>query len=511
MTDADGPVTDPADGDDQEPDRPVPARRIRRPVRMPVRGRWPAVIAVLAVLIAVGVVGAAVHAPAAAPAPGLADGVAVPPAAAYSSSAFCSGGTGSAATDLIQLTNSTSRRVAGTMTTVAPAAGGATPTVRQSIAMQPLSSVVVNPATGMPAGSTASSFTFAGGGVVASELVSGPGGWSTAPCASQLSPQWAFAGGSTAAGNVLTLSLFNPAATDSVVNVMFLTPSGRVSPQAYQGLTIPPGGLVEENVGDFVQNDAAIATLVTSESGTLVSTEFQQWSSASTAGVSLRLGAPALSTTWRFAQTTATMGSTVDLYLANPGTTTATATLTVGLSDGSVVPHRVVLAPQSIVALSTSGTAHLPQQVPFALTVTSTAPIVAGRSVQAPSTAAAPTWGSSSGTVTVAGRWLVPAPGTPANPGTAAAGVASLAVANPGGSEVRVQVFRLNGSRPLAVFNVAPGRMAALGPTQVGGLVPLVVSSSHPVYVEEDSGPSGAPGVVSSTGFPFVDHPSATT
>ena len=36
---------------------------------------------------------------------------------------------------------------------------------------------------------------------------------------------------------------------------MFLTPSGRVAPQAYQGLSIPPGGLVEENVGDFVQND----------------------------------------------------------------------------------------------------------------------------------------------------------------------------------------------------------------------------------------------------------------
>jgi hypothetical protein len=362
----------------------------------------------------------------------------------------------------------------------------------------------------MPAGSTASSFNFAGGGVVASELVSGPAGWSTAPCASQLSPQWAFAGGSTTAGNVLTLSLFNPAATDSVVNIMFLTPAGRVAPQAYQGLAIPPGALVEENVGDFVQNDAAIATLVTSESGTLVSSEFQQWSSAATTGLSLRLGAPALSTTWRFAQTTAGSGSTVDLYLANPGSSAVTATLTVGLSEGSVVPRRVVLAPQSIVTLSASGTSHLPQQVPFALTITSAVPIVAGRSVQTASTAVAPTWGSSSGTVTVAGRWLVPAPGTTANPGTATAGVASLAVANPGRSEVRVQVFRLDGSRPVAAFDVAPGRMAVLGPTQVGGLVPLVVSSSHPVYVEEDSGPSGAPGVVSSTGFPFVDHPTGT-
>jgi hypothetical protein len=32
----------------------------------------------------------------------------------------------------------------------------------------------------------------------------------------------------------------------------------------------------------------------------------------------------------------------------------------------------------------------------------------------------------------------------------------------------------------------------------------LTVSSSQPVNVEEDSGPTGATGVVSSTGFPFV-------
>jgi len=84
-------------------------------------------------------------------------------------------------------------------------------------------------------------------------------------------------------------------------------------------------------------------------------------------------------------------------------------------------------------------------------------------------------------------------------------------VANPGGSEVRVQVHRLGRSRAVAAFEVAPGRVAVLGPTEVGGLVPLVVSSSHPVNVEEDSGPSGAPGVVSSTGFPFVDQPVATS
>ena len=38
----------------------------------------------------------------------------------------------------------------------------------------------------------------------------------------------------------------------------------------------------------------------------------------------------------------------------------------------------------------------------------------------------------------------------------------------------------------------------------ITGLSTLVVTSTQPVNVEEDSSPTGAPGVVSSTGFPFT-------
>ena len=55
----------------------------------------------------------------------------------------------------------------------------------------------------------------------------------------------------------------------------------------------------------------------------------------------------------------------------------------------------------------------------------------------------------------------------------------------------------------MAMFTVAPGRLVVLGPKLVGGLSVFSVLSSVPVNVEEDSRPSGASGVVSSTGFPF--------
>ena len=280
-----------------------------------------------------------------------------------------------------------------------------------------LGTVAIDPDTGLPAGSAAASFVFSGGGVVASQAVTGPNGWSTAPCASRISSQWAFAGGATTSGNLLTLSLFNPTATEAVVNVSFLTDKGFEAPQPYQGLVVPPGQVVEENVGDYVQDAAAIATMVEAQAGGLVSSEFQQWSAGATGGVSLRLGSPARSTTWQLAQTTALPQSTVDLYLANPGQAAATATITLDLSSGSVVPDRVVVPPASIVAFAASGTPGLPQQTPYALTITSTAPVVVGRSVQAPPGSTPPVWGSSSATTTVATRWLVPAPGIRSAPG----------------------------------------------------------------------------------------------
>jgi hypothetical protein len=509
MTPPDDSLTDPdwSDPDWSAPEERAAPRWARRDRPTPVepeRGRTAALVAAASVVVVVAVVAAVVSVPAATPAVPPTDAAVVAPVGAYSSSAFCPAGTGTAATTTIYLTNSTRRAVTGVMTAVGtPGSGGTVPATHEPVRVPPLGTLAVDPVAGLPAGSTAASFTFAGGGVVVTQAVSGPGGWSTAPCPSQISSQWGFAGGSTAAGNSLTLSLFDPAAVEAVVNVSFITEAGVITPQQYQGLVVPPGQLVDENVGDFVQGRNTIATLVDAQAGGVVASEFQQWSGSST-GVSLRAGSPSPSTTWRFAQTTALPQSTVDITLANPGQTAATATISLGLSSGSVVPHRLVVAPSSVAVFSASGTAGLPEQVPYALTITSSAPIVAGRSVEAPTGSVQPGWGSSSATATVATHWLVPGPGIPNAPGTADAAVDSLAVANPGPSPVRVVVGALGGSRPVAVFTVDPGRLSVLGSPQVEGLPVLIVSASGPVNVEEDSGPSGAPGVVSSTGFPLA-------
>ncbi len=424
-------MTPPAPADPAAPERP--ARRPRHGDARSRRRRWGALLAVVGVVVAGAVVDAAAPESPAAPPVGASDAVAVSAAGSYSSSAFCVGGTGTAAATTIYLTNTTARTVTGDVTSVGPAgSGGAVPTTRRAVTVPALRTAAVDPSEGLPSGSNATTISFSGGGVVVSQAVSGPGGWSTAPCASRVSPQWDFAGGSTASGNLLTLALFDPSAAESVVNVSFLTDAGVVSPQAYQGLVVPPGQLVTENVGDFVQNAGAIGTVVTAQSGALVSTEFQQWAPGGTGGISLCLGTPGLATTWRFAQTTTMSGSTVNFYLANPGPAPASATISFGLASGSVEPRQTVVAPGSVTTFTASSTAGLPHQVPYAVTVSASGPIAVGRSVLAPGGSPAPVWGSSPGTVTAAASWVVPGPGAPGAPGTTGASVRSLAVADPG-------------------------------------------------------------------------------
>ena len=91
-----------------------------------------------------------------------------------------------------------------------------------------------------------------------------------------MAPQWDFAGGSTSSG-LLDLSLYNPTAAQAVVDVSFLTPSGSVlEPQAYQGITLAPGQLEGAKLGDYVQNQAQVATLVQASSGDVVATELDE-------------------------------------------------------------------------------------------------------------------------------------------------------------------------------------------------------------------------------------------
>jgi len=485
---------------------PLVATRVarRRRALRPVPGRSAAIVSAAAVLIGVGVISLVVPAPApAAPTPP-GDGVRIAPAAARSSSLFCVPGAGigagAGATGVVVLTN-TMRSTAHGVMSVEQGSGG--PAVRRAVTVPPLGNTDVIPAQGLPAGATASTFTFDGGGVTATMVIGGPVGWSTAPCASSVSSEWDFVGGTTATG-LLDLSLYNPTAAQAVVGVSFLTSDGNVLvPQAYQGITLAPGQLVVAELAAYVQNQQVVATLVQASSGAIVATELDRLAVPSGTGLALMAGTPGPATTWRFAQTTAVQGGTVTLSVANPQASPVIVLVTVGLSSASVTPKRVTVPGHSVVTVAASAVAGWPLGSPYSLTVAAADPVIVARSVTAPNGGVSPQAGLTGGTVTTASSWLVVGPGSPGNPLMPGATMQSLAVANPGPVPVDVAVTPLAGGHPVAMVTLAANGLVVFGPAVVGGLRPLVVTSSGSVSVEVDSGPVGAPGIISSSGFPL--------
>ncbi len=492
---ADGPVR-------LEPTNALSRVARRRQALRPVPGRTAAVMTVAAVLLGVGAVSAWAPPPAAPSAPSSGDGASVAPVHAHASSFFCTTGAGadagSGATSTIVLTNTTAAPAVGVETAVA--AAGGTP-VRTGVVLPAHGTGVVNPAAGLPAGGSAATFAFAAGGVTGTAVVSGAQGWSTAPCVTQVSSQWDFAGGSTANG-LLDLSLYNPTAAPAVVDVTFLTAGGTVlDPQSYQGVSVGAGQVEIETLGAYVQSQSVVATLVQATSGAVVASELDRMAVPAGSGLALVTGTTGPSTTWRFAQTTAVPGGTVTLALANPGGTPVIAEVTASLPGATVLPHRVSVPARTVVPYAVSSIAGWPLGSPYALTVTASGPVIVGRTVVAPPGGAGPHAGIAHGTTGTASSWLVVGPGEQGLPSTAGGTIASVAVANPGSSSVSVAIRQLQGGALVATARVSAGGVAVFGPKQVGGLQPLLVTASGPVGVEMDAGPAAAPGVVSSTGF----------
>jgi hypothetical protein len=428
--------------------------------------------------------------------------------AAESSGWYCVGGTGASggAPATIVLTNTTDRMVTG-MVTVATV-GGVTGTRPVTVPAEGQLSVV--PAQIASGTWLAAKVVLDGGGVAVSQSVADPLGWSAAPCSAETAPQWWFADGSTAPGNALQLSLFNPGSTDAVVDVTLLTSdAGRLQPPAYQGVSVPAGGVASVNLVDHASGHASMATEVTALRGSIVAAQLQGFGQAAFGGLSLNIGAPSPSRQWAFAQSTSVSGGSVVFHVFNPSTKAARVRVDLGLEQGTADPLSLTVPARSTTALVTAQQSRIPANMPFAVTFSSEGKVgvVVERQVVSPR-AAASAAGESSGLPGGARRWLVPAvppPGT---------GAASLAVADLGAKPVTVTVSALTvaGPEPIAGLGsrvVGPRQPLVLaapaGALSAGasggasaasiGRAALVVTASGPVAIELDGYPVGSPGV----------------
>lgn len=347
-----------------------------------------------------------------------------------------------------------------------------------------------------------------GGGVAVEHVISGERGASVAPCASDASPTWYFANGTTERDAVEVLALFNPFPDDAIVDITFATDGGRAEPGALAGLPIAAGTTTLVNVHDHVRRQAVTATSVVARSGRLVVDRIQSFdASTGRRGVALTLGAPDLAEAWTFPEGLWADGLTQQWHVYNPNDVEAEISLEIVASQGDVIePVDLTVPPKTQLVIDAAGTERIAAGVAHSSSIISLngVPVVAERSLDARSPASRRGWTSALGSPLARERWVLPLGEVSGNTDE------WVVVHNPSPVEATVSIIALAGRQLLAVeglqdLAIGPGERIAvrLGDHIERSPLPLLVEATAPVVVERDLYRVGATGITAVIGIPL--------
>jgi hypothetical protein len=428
-----------------------------------------------------------------------------PPASSLSSTWYCAGGSGRADSPYaasVVVANPDDAPVKGTVTVV-PDQGEPT-TV--PLEVKASASTTVRLADVLPAEQAAALVDLGRGRAVVEQVVAGPAGTATSPCASAASTRWYFADGATAKDATLLLALYNPFPEDAIVDLSFSTDEGRAVPADFQGIVVPAGRIVVQDIGEHVRRREAVATEVTTRSGRLVAAQLQQRTAPGVAGVSVRLGAPTPDEVWYFPDGYTGDGIVEQFSVFNPTEREALVDVELTLDEGAAEPFELTVPPRDRVAVVTGQEERVPKGVGHAVVVRSVngVPIVAERSVAATAPSNRQGRADVRGALRTARQWAFAAGA--ANPATDE----WLVVYNPGPVAASFDVVGLADGQPLAIdglqgLKVEGRRRLALriGEKVQRDVLPVVVRSTRPVVVERALYAVPGPGLSDSIGIPL--------
>ncbi len=425
------------------------------------------------------------------------------PASARSSAWYCPGGpvTGATGEGYVVVANAGDRRLTGTVT-VFPDKGDSRKT---PISVAPASRASVRLADVVTSAFASALIEFDGGEAVAEEVTLGALGDSVSPCASSASASWYFAEGVTTRDASDVLLALNPFPDDAVVDVVFSTEEGVVTPQALTGLLVRAQALTTINVGDFVQRRESVSVSLVARTGRLITGRAQTFDgSAGRKGISVALGAAAPGPLWYFAEGLVADGQAERYLIYNPGPAEAQVELDLALDSGDAEPIRLTVPRESRVAVVAADESRIPKGVPHSATIRSLSgpDVVVERAIDgvAPSTR--------TGISLAFGARL------PAKRWATAAGAADdttdqwVVIFNPGPRKASVTLSVLADGTPLVVgtaIEVQPGQRKAFRVNDVTkrATAPMLVTADAPVIVERDLYRVKAPGLAMSAAVPL--------
>lgn len=467
--------------------------------------RIPAIAAIILILATAGLIDRHVHRPSTE----VSADVQTPMGAgagARSSAWYCAGATASndgAANGTLVVANSGTRPLSGTLTVIpsegdpktmpldAPA-NGRTVVKLTDVLTAPYASALVE---------------LDGGGAVVDLVGTGTYGETVTPCASNASTSWYFAEGVTTKDATEVITLFNPFPEDAVVDLVFQTEEGEVTPQALMGMSVKGRGMTAINVGEHVQRREQVSTRISARAGRLIAARLQTFDGTNgPKGVSLTLGAAAAGDVWYFPEGYLSEGLTERFQLYNPGTQEARAQVELMLEEGSAEPILLTVPAESRVSLVANDEARIPKNVPHAVTVRSANGV--GLVVERTVSAGSPS--SRAGVAITLGARM------PSRTAIVAAGQADdnneewLVLQNPGSAAATFSATLLDGSSGTTPSQLDRVQVPAhqrreikLNDILPKGATALLVASDHPLVVERDYYKTKGPGIAMSPATPL--------
>ena len=426
------------------------------------------------------------------------------PSDALSSSWFCAGATDSnpvVAQGWAVVANNGSGWAAGTVDAVG--SNGTTNVTPMSVAP---GAVVWFPET-VKGGSpwTGAIVNLNAGAVVVSQAEDGPYGRTVSSCATSGSEHWYLPIGQTRVNATDTILLLNPFSKASIVDLSFSTDQGSELPLDFQGLDVPPGGLLAVPLRDHLRRRASIATTVTARSGNVVAWETEVVTppakgqalvgtpaanspladpASPVPGLTVTLGAPSGGTTWVWPDGLTGPNLDEQYVVYNPSADTAQVRLAFGLPHGTAEPLDITVGPDQLVPVVAEQQPRIPAGMSHTVTLTSTngVPVVATRVVSAsnaqiPGAASRTGIGAMLGERLAARSWYVPTP--PIDTGH----VGEVIIENPGPNQISAVVHGLAGGDQ-SVTVAAGERGAVAVPPGTGS--PLLITAPQPVFAEID-------------------------
>jgi hypothetical protein len=279
-------------------------------------------------------------------------------------------------------------------------------------------------------------------------------------------------------------------------------------------VVIDPGQVLAENVSAEVQNAPQVSTIVTARTGRVVAAEMQTYVGGSS-GLSILPGVTQPDPHWAIPLSQEVSGGASEIDVYNPGSVPETATLHLRLGSGQLSPLSSTVAAGSTWIVATNQQTRIPVGAQYSAEVDASGGpgVVVSRAVGDFNSTTSPQAGLSNAvsglaSSTPSGEWVVPPPGTSANPAISGAAPSTLALLNVGGARETISAYTdAPGRRHVLVSGtLEPGASEVVSGSTLAaaGFDPIVVRSTGALAVSEDLAPSARIGAVTMPGIPLA-------